>query len=138
MDDEGEIAHVTMAEHEARVARADLWAGTIAGIGRDVVRWSGIGYCAYRASLVLIEWSGKTTAADLTLAMEGGGWPATTALVGITVGLAGIAYGRTQAHLRRETIRHFESRTKALERALDPNRSSSGLTPSGETPPDEE
>lgn len=84
-----------------------------------------------------MDWSGKTTAADVKLAFTSGGLPqASIFLLVLLAAFAVLAvlYGRSQARLRRDTVRHFESRMKRLEKALDPHRTSSGLNPSGETP----
>ena len=126
-----------ISEHESRLFRSDLWATTVGRVGVALVRWTGICFCAYQASLVLIAWSGDTTIADVTVALKATGPSGTAAGLGVLVGVAGLIYGKVQAWLRRETIREFESRVRELETMLDPGRSSSGLTTSGDTPPEE-
>ena len=86
------------------------------------------------AYLVLTDWSGKTTIAEVTLALKATGWQGLTASLGVAVGAAGLVYGHVQGRLRRITVMHLGSRIRELETARDPNRSSSGLTESGETP----
>lgn len=58
--------------------------------------------------------------------------------VGYVVGGAGLAYGRRQKKLKEDTIQQLAPRIKELEAAIDPNRSSSGLTPHGRTRPEDE
>ena len=127
-----------ISEHESRLFRSDLWATTVSKVGVALVRWTGICFCGYQASLVLIAWSGETTMADVTVALKATGFSGAAAGLGVLVGVAGLIYGKVQARLRRETIRQFEARVRELETTLDPGRSSSGLTTSGDTPPEEE
>lgn len=54
------------------------------------------------------------------------------------VGAGGIAYGARQRKLRGDTIQKMGDRIKELETAIDPNRSSSGLTKRGHTRPEDE
>ena len=130
----GQGKRQSLNEHEARIVHADMWAKSVARIGTEVAKWSGIGFCAYRASLVLMDWSGKTTAADVTLAFAPREVSGGVLLLSVSVAVVALIYGRSQSRLRRDTIRHLESRMKHLERMVDPHRSSSGLTPSGGTP----
>ena len=124
----------SLNEHEARVVHADMWAESVARIGTEIAKWSGIGFCAYRASLVLMDWSGKTTAADVTLAFTPRGVSGVVLILSVLVAITAFLYGKYQSRLRRDTVLHLESRVKHLERTVDPRRSSSGLTPSGGTP----
>lgn len=121
------------SEREARLYRHDIWAKAIARIAPAVVRWTGIAFCVYWAAQVAIAWSGETTEADLRLILGGTGC-AKVAALGILFGFGGIVYGKRQERLLRKTVRHFEASKRAREKALDPDRSSSGLTQSGETP----
>ena len=76
--------------------------------------------------------------ADLHLGLSGSGWRDVVVVVAVLFGAGGIAYGRQRGRLMRETLRHFGSPKRARETALDPSRSSSGLTRSGETPDEED
>jgi hypothetical protein len=53
------------------------------------------------------------------------------------VGGAGVVYGRSQMKLRKTTIERLQSRLKSLEEQLDPHRTSSKLTPRGDTNPED-
>ena len=127
-----------LSEHEARLYRHDIWATAIAKVAPAVVRWTGIVLCAYLAARVAIDWSGETTEADLRLILGGTGWAVIVAALGILFGSGGIAYGKRRERLLRKTVRHFEASKRAREKAIDPDRSSSGLTQSGETPQEED
>ncbi len=48
--------------------------------------------------------------------------------------LGAILYGWLQRRLRYKKTENLQGRIKSLELQLDPNRTSSGLTPKGETP----
>ena len=125
-------------EHELLTARHQMWSNVISKIGREVIRWGGIVFCVYRASLVGIEWAGKWTVADVDVKIDT--WiPWFWLVLGVCaiITVSGLIYGMNQARLRRLTIRHFEDSKKALEIKIDPRRSSSQLTKSGETPSEE-
>lgn len=51
------------------------------------------------------------------------------------VGTLGIVYGKRQSILRKNTIERLQSRIQELEKRIDENRSSSGLTSRGDTNP---
>jgi len=52
-------------------------------------------------------------------------------------GVGGISYGYKERRLRRSTIERLAPRNAALEKALDPNRTSSKLTTKGTTSPED-
>lgn len=76
--------------------------------------------------------------ADLRLDLSGSGWRDVVVLFAVLFGAGGLAYGRQRGRLMRETVRHFGGPKRARETALDPRRSSSGPTRSGETPDEED
>ena len=128
-----------ISEHESRLFRSDLWATTISKVGVALVRWTGICFCAYPGisgvdRLVRRDDFGRRDGRSDGYRRSSGA----AAGLGVLVGVAGLIYGKVQAWLRRETIRQFEARVRELETMLDPGRSSSGLTTSGDTPPEED
>ena len=127
-----------LSEHQARLYRHEVWAKVVTRVGRAAVSWAGLGFCVYWGAQTLIEWAGQATVADLRLALSGSGWRDVVVLISVLFGAGGLAYGRQRERLRRETVRRFEGLKKARETALDPQRSSSGLTQSGETPDEED
>ncbi|HXQ52880.1 MAG TPA: hypothetical protein VN802_17440 [Stellaceae bacterium] len=50
-------------------------------------------------------------------------------------GAGGVGYGLRQRKLRRKNIERLAPRAAMLEKIIDPNRTSSGLTPQGTTQP---
>ena len=131
-----------LSEHQARLYKHEIWARVATRVGRAAVSWAGFGFCVYWGAQTLIEWSGQAIVADLRLALSGSGWRDVVVLIAVLLGAGfgagGLAYGRQRARLMRETVRHFEGPKKARETALDPQRSSSGLTRAGETPDEED
>lgn len=79
-----------LTEHEARFLRSDSWAKTIGKLGQQLVRWAGICFLGFLAYLVLTDWSGKTTIAEVTLAVKATGWQGAIASLGLVVGAAGL------------------------------------------------
>jgi hypothetical protein len=59
-------------------------------------------------------------------------------LVGLLVGGSGVTYGIVQKRLKGQVTERLQSRIQYLEQQNDPDRTSSLLTASGETNPDDE
>lgn len=54
-------------------------------------------------------------------------------VLGGGIGVGGIVYGLSERTYRKSKVRRMGDRIKLLEEKIDPNRSSSGLTPRGNT-----
>lgn len=59
-------------------------------------------------------------------------------VLGAIFGTSGVLYGIYERRLRRKTVQHVQPRVKQLEERLDVNRTSSKLTPAGDTNPEDE
>lgn len=59
-------------------------------------------------------------------------------IIAITFGIAGIVFGRRESALRRQVIDKFHSHTKNLELKIDEKRSSSEISTTGDTRPEDE
>lgn len=92
-----------------------------------------LGYCGYRSVAAL---AGTSTAADIVVAFIGEVKSGGKGLAWL-LGALGILYGLLERGLRRKTIDRLGSRVKELEAAIDPRRTSSGLTTTGETHPED-
>jgi hypothetical protein len=97
----------------------------------------GIAYCTY---LTVDSLAGKTTLANIVFSLltdmkvsEGVAYA-----FGAFFGGGGIAYGEVQRRLRRKVLRDQAHRAALREQVIDPNRSSSNLTPPGDTNPEDE
>jgi alkylhydroperoxidase/carboxymuconolactone decarboxylase family protein YurZ len=115
-------------------------------IARSVQRWNaitqilttgfrsacgiGIAYFVYAALAAL---AGKSTSAKIVMDIVANlGLPNA---LGCTAGAGGVAYGLRQKRLRKQNTAHLHPRIKELETLLDQNRTTSGLTATGDTHP---
>ena len=80
------------------------------------------------------ELAGRNTAAMFGAALIADIRP--TELVSYVIGLLGWFFGLNAQRLKRNTIDRLAGRIVELERERDPNRTSSGLTKRGQTPPE--
>ncbi len=77
--------------------------------------------------------SGRYTFADIGMAVLAD--IKISEIVAYIFGIGGIAYGRRYKRLKADNVERTAERIAELEKQLDPNRSSSRLTPRGETRP---
>lgn len=114
-----------------KLQRAQIWAS----VANNVARWAGgvgIVFFAYKTVATL---AGETTVADIGIKVladvrfsEVFAW---------IFGASGVGYGWRQRKLRRDTIERLSGRQQALEKGIDPKRSSSELTTRGDTNPED-
>jgi hypothetical protein len=100
-----------------------------------LIKWGsllGCAYCGYRAIASL---AGKETFAQILVSfmanMTINKWLA------YAFGSGGVLYGLNERRLRRNAVRRLAPGRIQYEQGLDPERSSSGLTQTGETNPEE-
>ena len=109
---------------------------TIGGIFNGLIRWGGIVACFYCLYLIVESLAGKTTAADIAL-------KAITDLE-LDRGVLYLLTGGTtfwairERKLRKKKTKDIEAHVKELEERIDPNRTSSNLTETGDTHPEDE
>ena len=114
-------------------------------------KWGSLVWIAVQAKDVGIAWAGKTTLANIRINAAATGnldvavdrvcgalkdIQATALFVtvlAILFAVSAIAYGRRQAKLRRDAILRLSPFEQMYERIVDPGRTTSGITPSGET-----
>jgi hypothetical protein len=114
----------------------------IATIGNNLnqlFRWGGIVACVYFGGKYWITpLAGKTTLADIVIGLSTPEKVSYWAnVVFLIIGLLGVAYGGRQRKLRRNTVSRLQTRNQELEKMLDQGRTSSELTPRGETRPED-
>lgn len=101
------------------------------GIAGTIVVAGCVVWVAYYVRDVLVAFAGKHTDASLAFRflanLQADRWFA------YLFGVFGAGYGIAERRLKRRTIRRLTARTEELELRLDPNRTSSGLTPQGTT-----
>lgn len=122
-------------EAELRVLRNRRLSDGWASVANNVVRWGGILGIVYYTAQAVQSLAGQQTAAALILQ-----WPTEykvhVAIPWITA-VAFVAYGLLQRYLKNRTVRELHQYIKELEQRVDPKRSSSGLTSTGETRPED-
>lgn len=89
-----------------------------------------IGYWVY---LTLIAYAGKSTSASVAISFVTDF--KLDQVFAYFVGGSGALYGYRQRRLMRGNIERLSGRPRELEKRIDPNRTSSGLTPQGTTHP---
>ena len=103
----------------------------------SLIRWAGLGVIAYLTYKTVDTLAGQITIADI--GVELGRTPSprvSQVLMALLTGLA-IAYGFFQRNLRKNTVERLQKRIQELETGIDPNRTSSNLTPRGDTRPED-
>jgi hypothetical protein len=106
---------------------------SVTTIIRYIVMWGGLCFIAYCGYLCVAVLAGRATSANIFIKIFG----SATISRGLMVLLAGggWVYGLGQQYLRRRNIQRIVPAKNALERKLDPKRSSSHLTERGTTQP---
>lgn len=111
--------------------RVDAWVAILT----TLTKWGGFVLIARYAYLSVAALAGKETLADIGIQFlsdvrvsEALAWLLAT---------SGVVYGYRQRKLRRDTVERQHGRIEELERRVDPKRSSSRLTPRGETRPED-
>lgn len=123
-------------QREIRTLKSQRFYDNWAVIGSRAVKWGAIAFIAWQARLAIEALAGRTTVASLAAALvkpDGGKDEI------IPWGLAAMfgLYGLRQRAIRRKLTKRLAGDRQAKEKALDPKRSSSNLTASGETPDEE-
>ena len=125
---EAEIAKLRAENIQLKcVNRSEAWVSVL----NNGIRWGGLSWIAYCGYLSITALAGKSTSAEFLfdiLAMKN---------ISITfawcIGIAGLLYGYRQRALRKNTIERIQHRNADLEKLIDVRRSSSKLTPRGDT-----
>jgi hypothetical protein len=105
-------------------------------LGQSVVMWCGIAWCVHEASISIVAFAGKSTAASMALnvlANVSVVWGSSVFVSGISVSLYFVERSK-----HRKTRDRLTDRITELERKIDPNRTSSLLTPEGLTRKEDE
>lgn len=122
-------------EAELRVMRRQRNGGAIASVVNNLIRWAGVVAIAGFVYLSIDSLAGETTSADIGVRIIGN--IKLSEVFAFLFGGGGVAYGLRQRTLRRSTIERLQARIKKLEEKKDPARTSSGLTPKGDTHPND-
>lgn len=111
--------------------RSNAWAS----IFNNLIRWGGLVLLARYGYLAIEAIAGKTTNAEIFVGILGKeNFPI---LLSSLLGFLGMLYGYYERALRRSTVERLQQRNVFLEATIDPRRSSSKLTPRGDTRPED-
>lgn len=105
----------------------------VVSVGNNLIRYGALVGIFYLIYLSVGELAGKVTLADIGIKVLAD--VKISEAVAWLFGGSGVLYGWNQRRLRRKTVEHIQTRNIALEQLVDPDRSSSELTPRGETNP---
>ncbi len=103
---------------------------------RLVIKYGSLALVAAFAYGAIAVLAGKHTFAQIGVRFLGDIRIANS--IGYVVGGTGLLYGWRQKKLKEDTIQKFAPRIRDLETAIDPQRSSSGLTERGRTRPEDQ
>ena len=127
--------NIVELEAEIRVLRGQRNKDRVVLLGGLLIRWGFTFLMVRSIAATLALFAGKATAATFILSV--------LANVGIShwaawlVAVVAVFYGQRQGRLRKSTVEAVAARIKELEGMIDPRRSSSDLTLSGETNPED-
>lgn len=130
-----------MSNGEHRLTSDDhyrLLAPIVAGIGSAIrsIPWCIVLFAvAWFTRDVLIAYAGQTTNANIVVRLLAD--LRVAVLLPWAVAAGGVVYGVRQKHLKEQAIERLTKRPHELERVIDPNRTSSGLTLRGRTNPED-
>jgi p-aminobenzoyl-glutamate transporter AbgT len=108
---------------------------TTGSIIHRAIPWAGVALIAYFAYLSIRVLAGQETFARIVVRFLADF--RVNEYVAYLFGIGGIVYGLGNRKLRKDNIERMAQRIKDLESLLDPRRSSSRLTPRGETRPED-
>jgi hypothetical protein len=131
------VAQKTAAElrGENRVLRRVRFSEGFASIVINLIRWGGVVLISRYVTICVIALAGKATFASIGISFLGNiGVSKTLAWL---LGGGGAAYGMSQNRLRKNVVERLQTRIQDLERMIDRKRSSSQLTPRGDTRPED-
>jgi hypothetical protein len=123
-------------EAELKTLRRTRLASSITEIIQTLIRFGALVACVYFLSTAISNLAGKSTIADIGVKFLGN--VDVGRGVAVLFGAGGTLYGLAERRQRQKIIKRLHGRTKEVEKKIDPQRSSSGLTETGDTNPNDE
>lgn len=121
---------------ENRILRRIRATEGIAAILISIIKWGSIVFVFRYISVMVVALAGQTTAADIGIKILS--HFAVSDALAWALGIGSASYGVAQNRLRKNTVERLQERIQQLEATRDPHRSSSRLTPRGDTRPEDE
>jgi hypothetical protein len=106
-------------------------------LGMALIKWGGRVAIAYVAYLCVDTLAGKSTLASFLVSILAPKENNILLWICIPVALGAIAWGSIERYLRQQKTKYLTERNAMLEKRIDPNRTSSGLMPTGDTNPED-
>jgi hypothetical protein len=127
----------TKAELEAenRLLRSFRATDGLVSIFNNLIKWGGLVLIFKYLSVCIIALSGEVTTSDIVIQFLTD-FKINGALACV-LGGGSVAYGFSQNKLRKDTVKRIQNRNQQLEKRIDKKRSSSRLTSTGETRPED-
>ena len=125
---ESEVMHLRA---QLDILRSANRSDSIVIVIRDLIKWGGICFIVYCCYLAVDSLAGRATNAEFGFNLFSNS--RFVDFFALMTGTLGLSYGKHQNNLRKDVIERIEKRNSILEKRLDPERSSSMLTPRGET-----
>jgi len=128
-------------EAENKILRRSNLSQGIVAVAQTLVRTGGAVAIVFFCREAIGDLAGKSTDSDISFTLAGFDFVADGMkpgeIVAYVVSVASILYGYLQKRLKKKIIEKMHFRTEELERKIDPKRSSSHLTSSGDTRPED-
>jgi TRAP-type C4-dicarboxylate transport system permease small subunit len=105
----------------------------VVSVANNLVRFGCLALAFYFSYRMVDSLAGKETFADVGIRML-----FDSRVLAIIFGSGGLVYGLAERKLRQRTVKKLHPRIKVYEQLLDPARTSSSLTETGETNPEDE
>jgi hypothetical protein len=121
---------------ENRVLRRLRTTDGLAGVTVTLIKWGAVVLVAHELREIVVALAGKITLADIGIKVFGN-FAVSEALAWV-LGIGSASYGLFQNKLRKDVVQRLQGRIQQLERQRDPRRSSSELTPRGDTRPEDQ
>lgn len=125
-------------ETENRVLRSANQATGSWGALTTLIKWAGVVWCFYFASVIAKAVAGKRTIVEANAGFTGSfAIHLLTDFLPFFIAAASLLYGLGERKLRQSTVQRLQSRIHELEIYVDKRRTSSHLTTKGDTRPED-
>ena len=105
----------------------------IATVLNNLIRWGTVAFIAYEAQQSIVALAGHETDANVNFL----GKLDVSVSIAWMFGIGGSVYGWWQRKLRKDAIERIQEQKMILEKEIDHRRTSSKLTPRGDTRPED-